>query len=342
MTRTPASNVTVSIVIPFLNARPYIEETIESVRRQTLESWELILVDDGSDDGSGEVAKTYAAAEPERISYMDHPGHANLGISASRNAGWSRAVGKYVLSVDADDVLLAHCLEALSDGLERHPRAAAAQGRCVYWHSWLAGPASADRDVVHVYPYPTERTVSPPALAEGPLIGTFPWPCMCATLYRRSSVPEGGPFDPAFRTLFEDLVAYLKVALFEDVYVTKAIVALYRQHPVSVTGSASREDHDRLRAEMLGWTESYLRTRPIGDRRPARWLRFAQLLNRRPLLARVRRTALRMGRLVRGYPAELVESPPVPVPELAGKVGALSHERGGPGGRSRTGGDPGE
>ena len=77
----------VSAVIIFLNAERFLEEAIESVRAQTYTDWELLLVDDGSTDGSSGCARRHAAAEPGRIRYLDHPGHVNLGMSAARNLG---------------------------------------------------------------------------------------------------------------------------------------------------------------------------------------------------------------------------------------------------------------
>ena len=63
----------VSIVTPFLDAARFIEEAIESVVAQTYASWELLLVDDGSSDGSTEIAMRYAAACPSKIRYLSHP-----------------------------------------------------------------------------------------------------------------------------------------------------------------------------------------------------------------------------------------------------------------------------
>ncbi|HEX6104526.1 MAG TPA: glycosyltransferase, partial [Gemmatimonadales bacterium] len=66
----------VSVVLIFLDGEPFLDEAIRSVRGQTRTDWELLLVDDGSRDGSGETARRHAAEEPERIRYLEHPGHA--------------------------------------------------------------------------------------------------------------------------------------------------------------------------------------------------------------------------------------------------------------------------
>ena len=96
----------VSIVVIFLNAARFLEEAIASVLGQTYPAWELLLVDDGSSDGSTDLAMRHARAHPGRVRYLDHDGHRNLGMSASRNLGIRHATGKYIALLDADDVWL--------------------------------------------------------------------------------------------------------------------------------------------------------------------------------------------------------------------------------------------
>ena len=79
--------------MPFLNVAPYLAEAIQSVRDQTYPHWELLLVDDGATDGSTAIAQRFAGLDPERIRWIEHPGHGNLGASASRNVGLRHATG---------------------------------------------------------------------------------------------------------------------------------------------------------------------------------------------------------------------------------------------------------
>jgi glycosyltransferase involved in cell wall biosynthesis len=88
----------VSIIIPAYNARPYIANAIESVRRQTFPDWELIIVDDGSGDGIADVVEPFLA--DERIRYFWKP---HSGVSAARNDGVRRARGAFIAFLDADD-----------------------------------------------------------------------------------------------------------------------------------------------------------------------------------------------------------------------------------------------
>jgi len=111
----------VSVVIIFLNERRFMEEAIQSVFEQTYNDWELILVDDGSNDRSSDIARGYASRYPERIRYLEHPEHENRGMSASRNLGLEHGRGEFVALLDADDVWLPHKLERQVEVLAQHP-----------------------------------------------------------------------------------------------------------------------------------------------------------------------------------------------------------------------------
>lgn len=93
----------VSIIVPVYNVEKYIAETIESVRRQTYENWELLLVEDCSTDGSLAVIEEYLArTEDARIRLIVLP--ANGGAARARNKGLSEAKGRYIAYLDADDL----------------------------------------------------------------------------------------------------------------------------------------------------------------------------------------------------------------------------------------------
>src|SRR4051794_30780838 len=94
----------VSVIMIFLNCERFIDDAIRSVRSQRHVAWELLLVDDGSSDGSTEIARRHSAQDPARIRYLQHPGHQNMGMSASRNLGLRFAKGNYVAFLDADDL----------------------------------------------------------------------------------------------------------------------------------------------------------------------------------------------------------------------------------------------
>jgi GT2 family glycosyltransferase len=100
--RTPAETASfplVSVVIPAYNCAAYIDEAIESVYRQTYLHWEIVLVDDGSTDGTASVV----GAHGERVRYF---AQANRGTAAARNAGVRWARGELIAFLDNDDVWL--------------------------------------------------------------------------------------------------------------------------------------------------------------------------------------------------------------------------------------------
>lgn len=92
----------VSVLMPAYNAGRYIAESVESVRGQTFQDWELVVVDDGSADDTGEVARRLAAADA-RVRYVRRP---NGGQAAARNTGLAEARGRLVAFLDADDLWL--------------------------------------------------------------------------------------------------------------------------------------------------------------------------------------------------------------------------------------------
>ena len=91
----------VSIIVPVYNAQEYIEQCILSILKQTYESIELILVDDGSSDASGAICNEYANKD-NRVKVISQE---NQGVSAARNNGLALVTGEYVMFVDADDYL---------------------------------------------------------------------------------------------------------------------------------------------------------------------------------------------------------------------------------------------
>ncbi|MGI5936931.1 MAG: glycosyltransferase [Oscillospiraceae bacterium] len=98
-----------SIVVPVYQAEQYLDKCISSVLDQTLNDWELILVDDGSRDKSGRICDDYASKDPRIIVIHQE----NAGVSEARNAGIERAGGKYLAFLDSDDSFEPQMLERL-------------------------------------------------------------------------------------------------------------------------------------------------------------------------------------------------------------------------------------
>lgn len=98
----------VSVIIPVYNVKPYLERCVQSVLRQTYKDLEIIMVNDGSTDGSGDLAESLKALSPcIQVVHQE-----NQGLSGARNTGIRHATGEYVIFLDSDDEWL------LPDGLE--------------------------------------------------------------------------------------------------------------------------------------------------------------------------------------------------------------------------------
>jgi len=136
----------VSAIIIFFNAEKFIEEAIESVLAQSYDNWELLLVDDGSEDNSTMIARRYEKKYQPKVRCFEHDGHSNQGMSASRNLGLSHARGEYIAFLDADDVWMPHKLEQQAAILNSRPEAAMVYGRTLIWYSWSGEPEDEYRD----------------------------------------------------------------------------------------------------------------------------------------------------------------------------------------------------
>jgi len=107
-------NQKVSVIVPVYNSATYLPMCIESIRAQTYDNLEIILVDDGSKDNSLEICKGYAKLD-HRIKVIHRE---NGGVSAARNTGLDVSEGEYVTFVDSDDELLIHCISSLVKDIE--------------------------------------------------------------------------------------------------------------------------------------------------------------------------------------------------------------------------------
>ena len=92
----------VSIVIPAYNAASTLAETIASLQQQTLANWETIVVDDGSQDGTVDLARQFVQQD-DRFRLILQP---NRGVSVARNTGAKLATAEWLLFLDADDWIL--------------------------------------------------------------------------------------------------------------------------------------------------------------------------------------------------------------------------------------------
>ena len=262
---------TVSVIIIFLDpGAGLLAEAVASVRAQTFGDWELLLVDDGSSDASSGLARAEAAAEPDRIRYLEHQGHANCGMSASRNLGIRAARGRYLTFLDADDVYLPDRLLHHVRILDAHPEAALVFGRHQLWFSWQGSTLQTDRPVR--LGFTPERIYAPPAVQVRLLQSAGRYnPGICTQTVRRDVALAVGAFEPEFRGCYEDQVFMSKIFLSYPVFVTERVDSCYRQHDASCTAAASESGEYRAglphpaRERYLRWLKAYIEANGLAD-----------------------------------------------------------------------------
>lgn len=94
-----SSNTAISVIVPVYNSEKYLSQCIDSILAQTFTDFELLLIDDGSMDRSGEICENYAERDPRIIVIHQK----NAGASAARNRGIELARGTYIMFIDSDD-----------------------------------------------------------------------------------------------------------------------------------------------------------------------------------------------------------------------------------------------
>ena len=150
----PRVSPVVSIVTPFYNTGEIFHETAESVFRQSLQRWEWLIVNDGSDDPTAlAVLERYRAGDP-RVRVIDQP--RNQGPGAARNTGYRAARCEYVCQLDDDDLLEPTAMETWLWHLESHPQYAIANGWSVAFgakqYIWPNGFERGDKCLQSNYP----------------------------------------------------------------------------------------------------------------------------------------------------------------------------------------------
>ena len=255
----------VSIITIFLDEERFLAEAIASVEAQTFDDWELLLVDDGSTDRSATIAREAAAAAPSRIRYLQHPGGANRGMSASRNRGIAEARGELVAFIDGDDVWVPEKLAEQVAVLDAEPEAEMVYGRTLIWHSW--DPATAQAD--HFYPLGVEpnRLYRPTQLFPVLVRNRAQTPTTLNAVVRRSLVERVGGFVESFTGMFEDQVFFAKVHLAAATYVDDRTWARYRQHERSCSARSATSVRAngmtadlRARKAFLDWLDAYTKS----------------------------------------------------------------------------------
>jgi glycosyltransferase involved in cell wall biosynthesis len=233
----------VSIIMPAYNVEPYVGEAIRSALAQTYSDFELIVVDDGSKDGTAEVVRRRAREDP-RIHLVQQ---ANRGLAGARNSALRAARGAFIALLDSDDLWEPDFLAEQMAILEARPDVDIVTG-----NGWCLGGAQHGQ---LARPFPDPRPAPDPAS----IIGDE-WSVFIMSVFRRRVYTMIGPFDEDMRSN-EDYDFWLRAAV--------AGCTFYRNdrplgHYRVRTDSLSASDVRMLR----GILHVYTKLRPVIAARP--------------------------------------------------------------------------
>ena len=205
-----------SIVLPAYNAEPFIQQTIGSILSQTYEDFEIIVVDDGSSDATGDVA---AAMDP-RVRVLKQR---NQGIALARNAGIGAATSDWIAFMDHDDLWHPQKLAVQADTLERDAACAIVYGEFRRWDP--ATPPQFADDALE----PTQIDAALSGFILHRLVQTN-WVLLSTAVIRKQVFEKVGLFDPKMPPADDWDLVMRAAEHFQFVKLAQS-VALYRVHP---------------------------------------------------------------------------------------------------------------
>ena len=250
----------VSVVIPTYQRKALVAEAIESALAQPWPDLEVVVVDDGSTDGTVEALTARFGADP-RVRVLRKE---NGGTASARNAGLEAATGTYVALLDSDDLFLPGHLEALVPPLEAAPTVDLAIGNAVYEGHWRHGRAS----IFHRARY------RPPVCLEDMCEGL--WVLPSATVWRASRL-KALKFDPTVRWAEDTELLFRFYAEGGRAVAVDRLVTRYRKHDGGGGAANKQSRADLIQRSRLALQERYAdRTKdPRGHalRLHRRWIR---------------------------------------------------------------------
>ena len=229
----------VSVIVPVFNGERYFGEALDSLRREQEPELEIIVVDDGSTDGSGAIAQATAEQDRRRIVLIqgDH-----RGVSAARNSGVRAASADYVTFLDSDDICLPGRIARQLQKLISAPNLDAVVGETLWYETLTSDlrPAVGSRYI---------KTYSA---------------TLHSALFRRSLFGAHGLFDEELRYC-EDVDFFLRLLEGGARFLVESeIASLYRRHPTNMT----RNSHGFRKAMLATFQRSIARRRATGRNAP--------------------------------------------------------------------------
>jgi glycosyltransferase involved in cell wall biosynthesis len=241
----------VSIIVPIYNGEKYLDETVQSVLYQTYKNWELLLIDDGSVDNSSQIARNYSYSYPDKIRYMEHPGHVNRGQFATRIFGASHARENIIALLDQDDVWEVNYLE---NHLKRwdeinSQNVALSYGPSLYW---FFDDPSGEKDYVQPVPFNQQKVYKPGELLDSFFSTRYAnTPCPSAALVRREIFKNVSKFERSAKgNHCEDQYLWWYIAARYSIAVHIEPWVRYRQHSASALAQITASTLKSVRLEL--------------------------------------------------------------------------------------------
>jgi hypothetical protein len=222
----------ISVILPVYNAQPYLRESIESILNQSFQDFELIMINDGSTDGSLSIMESYT---DQRIRIINQ---ANAGLPVSLNRAIATAKGEYLARQDADDI-------SLPERLAKQVAYLDARSQCALLGTWAQ---------ILVENTPTDRTLSHPHLNGDIQFKLLFFNCFVhsSVMIRKSALETSGlyPEDPE-KFPPEDYDLWLRIAKHWEVANLPEILLQYRELPNSISRSKLNMMQERARLMSL-------------------------------------------------------------------------------------------
>ena len=240
----------VSVFLACYNHEPYVEASVRSVMSQTGVDFELIVIDDGSSDGSPEILKRLA--DELGFAYVHRP---NKGLMPTLVEGFTMARGRYFCTFASDDIMPPDRLRKQSEYLDSHPEATACFGQVIPMYSDKIG---LQMDVRYLRSVP-QISFEESFLGKKALHG-------CAEMFVREKILAIGGYD--MRYYFEDYPLYLKILYHygPQPVLGDVVCCYYREH-----GDNMHVNHDRIYSEILRMLSENYSSHPLYKKAVRAW-----------------------------------------------------------------------
>jgi glycosyltransferase involved in cell wall biosynthesis len=214
-----AFTASIAVIIPAYNAMRYLPAALNSVLRQTYQNFEVVIVNDGSQDN---LEAWYTQLSPPLRSRVKLVSQPNQGIASARNAGLACTQSPYVAFLDADDIWLPHKLARQIEYLRARPAVS-----LVY--SWAATIDEHSRPMGHLYAGRAPQQIWSDLVVSN-MISTA-----SAVMLRRECLAAVGDFDATLRSYVEDKDLWLRIARAHSVQMLPEVLIYKRRHATNTS-----------------------------------------------------------------------------------------------------------